>query len=640
MGTGFAKRYRPVKQDKVPALWWQANDRDVGDQVVAAARSIQQLQLGVTTRNYRCQQLFEGSNFMSGGRYAPNIMAGSGTITNGIGSGTMGMGSRKGPSYNLVYELVSTVKAMLLAPGSPAVTFLTNKGTFELQHKAQLLNQFIDGIFYQCDVPSASTRALQDALVFGTGFIKVSANPNDKNIIVDNVWPGNIWTDMYDGRDEKPRCLYQIDLVDKDMLAARFPNKKKEIMDASALNTTGFMSDLYASRQIPYYEAWRLPSYKDAGDGRHVLAIDSVTLVDEDFDDDDFPFAVIRYEDKTTGYYGRGLGELLYGHQTTLARVEYAEAHAWSQFGLPRLYMNIAAKLNKNHATSSKSGLILEGMLPADQAIQVLNWSATHPNFVAYKEWIIESAHQFCGVSTFMSSGNKPQGLDSGAAQREYADIQQNRFAVLSEKWGQFHVELAKRIVSCGSRVWGNKSYVIKVTGKNFVKELDWRDIRLESDEYTLKAYPVSSLPRTPSGRLAAVQEMMQAQLISPQDGKKLLQFPDLDATMERENAFQDYADWLVYQMLHEGKPMPVDGAANLPACVDTVTKELNRAIVQDAPPERIDLLRNWLVRAKPPPPPMPAVPPPGPGAPAPVMAKGAPPPVSNLMPFQQPKGA
>ena len=26
---------------------------------------------------------------------------------------------------------------------------------------------------------------------------------------------------MFDGRDERPRCLYQIDLIDKDLLKAR-----------------------------------------------------------------------------------------------------------------------------------------------------------------------------------------------------------------------------------------------------------------------------------------------------------------------------------------------------------------------------------------------------------------------------------
>jgi hypothetical protein len=578
--------------------------------------------------------MFEGSTFMSGGRYAPNIMAGSGTITNGSGAGSMGSGSRKGPSYNIVYELVSTVKAMLLAPGSPLVTFLTNKGTWEMQHRAELLNQFIEGIFYQCGIAAEATKALQDSLVFGTGFVKITSDPETNNIISSRCWPGSVWTEMYDGRDESPRCLYQIDLVDKDLLASRYPEKKDKILASSALTTTGFTSDLYSSRQMPYYEAWRLPSAPEAGDGRHVLAIEGVTLVDEDWEEMEFPFAVIRYEDKTTGYYGRGLAELLYGHQTTLARVEFAEAHAWSQFGLPRLYLNILAKINKNHATSSRSGGILEGMGPAGDALQVLNFSATHPNFVAYKEWIIESAHQFCGVSSFMSSGEKPQGLDSGAAQREYADIQQNRFSVLSEKWGQFHVDLAQRIVALGSRIWGNKSYTVKVTGKNFVREIDWKDIKLKEDEYTLKAYPVSSLPRTPAGRLAAVQEMMQAQLITPQQGLKLLKFPDTDDIMGEETAQEEYAEWLAYEMLHEGKPMPVDSLPNIQTQITVVQKRATEALTQGAPPERIDLARNWLVRAKAqlqaaqPPPPMP---PPGPP-----LAKGAALPVSPQLPFKQ----
>jgi hypothetical protein len=635
-----------------PLLWWQASEDRVGYEAITAARSIQQLQLGLTTKNWRCAQMYEGATFMHGGRFAPNIMAGSGTITSGgVGNSNMGM-SRKGPSYNLVYELVSTVKAMLLAPGSPLVTFVTNNGTFELQRRAKLLNTFVEGIFYQCGVPGEAAKVLSDSLVFGTGFLKVSANPIDNNIKVQRVWPGNVWTEMYDGRDGSPRCLYQIDLIDKDELAYMYPDKADEILKASALSTSGFTSDLYSSRQMPFYEAWRLPAAAEiapgeTGHGRHVLAIDGCVIVDEEYEDLDFPFAVLRYEDATTGYFGRGLGELLYGHQTTLSRVEFAEAHAWSQFALPRLYLNIASKMNRNHVASSRSGLMLEGMGPPGDAIQVLNWSATHPNFVAFKEWIIESAHQFCGVSTFMSSGNKPAGLDSGAAQREYADIQQNRFSVLSEKWGQLHVDLTEKIIQLGTRIWGNKSYKVKVLGKNFLKEVDWKSVKLDEDEYNLKAYPVSSLSRTPAGRLAQVQEMMQAQLITRDEGLKLLKFPDTDSILDRETAQEEYAEYLVYQMLDEGKPMPVDTAVNLPLCIDTVQKELTRALVQEAPEEKTELMRNWLVRAKaivsPPPPPMPvgAGGPPGvgPQGPPPALAKGAAPPVNNMLPFAQPKG-
>jgi hypothetical protein len=651
-GKGFGGKYSMEKGADPSVLWWEVAQDKGASALISAARGIQQSQSGIVTRNIRCQQMYEGSTFVGSNRWAPQTIGGSGALsTMGAAKG----GSRRGPQYNLVYELVSTVAAMILAPGSPLVTFLTNKGNFETKHKAQLLNQFIEGLFYQCGVPLEAMKVLRDSLVFGTGFLKVCTSGNDKNLSVEHRWPGFIWTEMYDGAEEDPRAMYEVSLCDKDQLIGRHRDDEEmqeKIRTATPMGATGFTADTYAARRIPYYEGWRLPSYEGANDGRHILAIgDDCCLIDEEWHDP-FPFAELRYENRTEGFYGRGLSELLYGHQTTLARVEFAEAHAWSQFALPRLYMNIAAKINRNHANSSRSGAMLEGIGPAQDAIQVLNWSATHPNFVQFKEWIIESAHQFCGVSTFMSAGNKPAGLDSGAAQREYADIQQNRFSALSEKWGQFHVDLAQRCIEAGSRTWKN-GFTLKVIGDSFVRELEWSKIRLPADEYTLKAYPVSSLPRTPSGRLAMVQELMQANLLSRDQGLKLLKFPDTDDILDRETAQEEYADWLVFKMLHEGEAMPVEttldkgGVVDLQKCIDTVQKEAARAIVDGAPRERIDIMRNWLVRAADkqaaamqaaaPPPAPPGMPGPGGGQP---IAKGAPLPVSPMMPFQQPHAA
>ena len=188
-------------------------------------------------------------------------------------------------------------------------------------NRAKKLNKYIEGLFYQCGVPEQASLALRDSLIFGTGFLKIDSDSQD-NITVKRVWPGTVWTEMYDGRDGAPRSLYFIDYADKDYLKQRYSEYAEDIEASAAMNVGGFQNDLYASRTIPFYEAWRLPSFKGADDGRHICAVDNVTLVDEKWEDCEFPFASIRYQNQPTGFYGMGLAEILTSHQLTLTRVE------------------------------------------------------------------------------------------------------------------------------------------------------------------------------------------------------------------------------------------------------------------------------------------------------------------------------
>lgn len=562
-----------------------------------------------------------------------------------MGVNTAAGAAYSSPRYNLIYAMVSTVLSRIIAPGIPACSIITNDGDWDLQRKAALLGIAVEGIVYGRDVAVEAVRALRDCLVYGSGFMRFDAD-TDGNICADRVFPETLWCEMYDGREGKPRALGYFDYISRDILLARYKDKPellKKINATLPVAQSSYANDLVGTRVIPYCEVYHLPSRKGASDGRVVKALPDVTLEDREWSEQSFPFASIRFDDSLSGFYGRGLAELLYPHQSELNRITKAEAQAWSQVALPRLWIDINSKINENHATSSRSGGIIRGI---GNPPTVLNWSAVHPEFVQYKQWVIQSAYEFVGVSQMSASGNKPAGLNSGAAQREFMDIQSDRFALLSDKWQQFWTDIAKQIIRCGRALYSDdKTFKLPVIGKNFLKEIPWKDVDMEDDQYRLKVFPVSSLPRSPAGRLASVQEMMSANLITREEGLKLLEFPDLDDTLALENASEDNARWTAYQLLHEGKMVPPDSLQNLQLCVAVVQKEALRAINAGAPDEKVSLCRAWLAAARiklqppappmPPPGPAPAV---GPGGPPAALAKGPPMPVNPMLPPTQPQ--
>jgi hypothetical protein len=605
-------------------------EKDAGPAMIDQVASIQGQQGGIRSRNFRAAKLYGGHGFISAGRFSPAL--GNAGVNSGY------FGSYTSPRYNLIYSMVNTVLARLIAPGLPGVRILTNEADWPLQERAQLLERWVEGIFYQCDTDEQAIKALKDCLVFGTGLVKAYTD-NDGRIVNERIFPESLWTEMFDGKDERPRTYYYNDIIDREVLIDRYPDSEKEILEAQTFAQEGYDGDRAGSRQVAWYEAWHLPTSEKRGDGLYLAAIPGKVLEAREWKRRKPPIAAIKFDQLLSGYLGRGMAELLYPHQAALSAIQRAEYYAWSQVALPRLWINIRSKINEIHMMSSRSSGIMRGV---GDPPTVLNWSATHPAFVEYKDWVISSAHEFMGVSQMSASGMKPAGLNSGAAQREYMDIQVERFAVLSHKWEKFFTDIATIDIDEASDSYGDdeKAGETAVRAQDgFTKTIKWSQAKMDRDVFWIKAYPVSSLPHSPAGRLAMVSELMQAQLITREEGLKLLKFPDLDETLAMENAQQDAAEKNAWLILRKGQMPPYDSIVNLQLQVKVLqmlaTKAMNGGLSRDSP--AINNARIWLKGAAdqlkqaamsqmPPPPALPA-------APGPI-AKGPPAPVNTEMPI------
>ena len=116
---------------------------------------------------------------------------------------------------------------------------------------------------------------------------------------------------------------------------------------------------------------------------------------------------------------------------------------------------------------------------------------------------------------------------------------------------------------------------------------------------------------------------MMDSGMISPQDGRRLLDLPDLEEYESYEDASYNVIMQSIGKIINDGDYQAPDKYMDLGDAIRRCQMAYLKARSNKVPEDRLGLLRRWMDQCnglipKPPPPPMP--PPPGPG-----MAPGGP---------------
>jgi hypothetical protein len=316
-------------------------------------------------------------------------------------------------------------------------------------------------------------------------------------------------------------------------------------------------------------------------------------LVDEPYDCDRFPYVSPRWNKLMVGWGGQGLCELIIGHQRELNRTLQVEATSHHIMSVPRIAAEINSKVSKNHLTSNKPGPIwwYQGTPP-----QALSWPAVNGDFVQWKEWIIQSAHDFTGISEMAAQARKPAGLDSAVAQREFKDTQSDRLSMRQKAHDMMYVDAAQLVVNVARHIYENTGkYPVRVIGKNSIEELDWSQVSLEDDEFKLKLFPTSMLPQEPAGKLQAVQELIQAGFIDKDTGLRLLNFPDLDDVESMMTAPQDQMKAVLDDIVTKGKYRTPDPVWDLQYGVKQAKLLYLKTFDKGVPEARRNSLLSWM---------------------------------------------
>jgi hypothetical protein len=520
-----------------------------------------------------------------------NLMGVNGVSFNKMSS--VGSAVKDRLSYNIVQSGIDTVTAKM-AKNKPKPMFLTSGGNWKLQSRAKKLNKFCDGIFYENKAHFMGIDSFRDGAVLGDGIIHVFDYHN--RVKWERVMPSELYVDPIEAFDGNARQMHRVKNVDRQVLIDMFPEKKKKILEANSASADLIATYQNVSDVVTVCESWHLPSGPDAKDGLHVIALENDLLFVEDWTKQYFPFARFQWGKRLYGYWGQGAAEQIQNIQLEINKLLWVKQRSLHLAGSFKVFLEMGSKVVKEHLNNDIGAII--------------NYQGTKPEYVippiipmeldTQINWLKQAGYEQLGISMLSAASQKPAGLNSGKALREYNDIESDRFMVIGQLWEQFFLDLARLSIDVAKDIFEREGgYEVKVPGKSFVETIDWDDVNLDDDEYVMKMFPVSSLPQEPAGRLQTVQEYVQAGFISPRTAKRLLDFPDLEKVENLENAAEDYLNSVFDKMTDDGEYTPPDQFDDLELAEQICLEYISQGKLNNLEEDKMMLLIKYLSQVR-----------------------------------------
>jgi hypothetical protein len=490
---------------------------------------------------------------------------------------------------NIIQSIIDTLTSKI-AKNRPKPTFLTKGGDHSQQQKAKRLNKFIEGVLYEIDWYEKQPLAFRDGCVFGTGPIKFYLE--DGKVNCERTFVDELIIDDADAKYGDPRALHQAKTIPRDIVASSFPKYDTWISKANKAEDT-FLTHNRVVDLIPVIESWHLAS--NGKDGKHIIAIEDKTLLEEEWDLPCFPFVFDRWTVPLLGWFGLGLAEQLTGIQLEINKLLRTIQLSMHLCAVPRFLVESGSKIVTAHL-NNEIGAIVEF---AGTAPELRNDNAVPPELFQHLDRLVARAYEISGVSQLSAQAKKPSGLDSGVALREYSDIESERFAMVQKSYEQMVLDATDLIIGLiRQAVEQGDDYSVNVPTKKGVEVIKWSDVKMEDDEYVMKVFPTNFLPNTPAGRLEKVQELVTAGFIPPEEAMELLDFPDTEGVTSLQSIARQQLNEQIADMLDNGTYYPPEPFQNLPLGIRKMQAAYLKAKMNKAPEKILENMRRWMNQA------------------------------------------
>ncbi len=494
------------------------------------------------------------------------------------------------PTFSIITSCTDTLVSRI-TQSRPRPVFLTDEGDYKQRTLAKQMNRFINGELYRSKAPMLMAKMIRDACVGGTGVLKVLKG-QDKKVQLERRLATQLLVDNNEAFLGDVRQMYELQLVDRAVLMETFPEYRAMIKNAEQAYPEQSTDNQTVSDQVMIAEGWRLPSGPEAKDGQHVIACSNGLILEAPWEKDHFPFVFLNYSDPQVGFWGDGIGHRQIGNQISINRLLMTIHRSINLVGVPRVFVEDGSK-------------VVKAMLN-NEVGSIVTYRGTKPQYEVapcvpaelYSELqnVINRAYQEEGISQLAAASGKPAGLNSGAALREYDDIQSDRFAALQKRYDQVAIDLAYQIIDLAKEICEEEgSYQTVYPDKNGSQTIDLPASKLLEDPFVIQCFDSSSLPRDPAGRLQRVTEMMQGGLISPQEGRRLLDYPDIEQEERLAIAGEERILKIMDEIVEDGKYTPPDPFMDLAKANEVVVQYYNLYMCRKLSEERAQMLRDFF---------------------------------------------
>lgn len=584
--------------------WWTLKVNDAPTAIKAALRQIQQNSISLEAQRQVCIRLYGG--------LVPGMQFGG--PTDRIQSVHPSVAGRL--TYNLIAIVVDSLVSKI-TKNRVRPYFLTQGGNYRTQRRAKKLSQFAEGLFYETRFDEIAPLIFRDGAVVGDGIVHIYEDTALGRVALERVPAQELMVDVVDGMYGDPSQMHRVKNIArrKAIAAWGYDAEGKERKDVirmleecspSSREFTGIPYQ-FLTDSIAVSESWHLPSSKDSDDGRHIIAVDNGVLIDEPWTKNYFPFVRFSWKPRIYGWHGASLAEELIGTQVEMNHLLHMMQRAFRMMAGFKIVVENGT-IPDGHF-NDRLGTILH--LPKGaQMPQYIAPTPLNPAYFEHFERIKARGFEIARLSQLSAVGQKPQGLDSGEAQRVYHDIESEGFQYVGQAYEQFHLDVMRQVIDLVRDIYtredGPKSYKIKapvssyaLPGNRFLREIDWSEVNMDEDQYVLRAYPTSALPSTPAGKFAQINDLARAGYIDESTARKLMDFPDLAQVQTLLGAAEDWVMKSLDDIIERSKFTPPDALMNLQLAETLCVQEVATGSANDMEEDKLDMLRDWLMQVK-----------------------------------------
>lgn len=498
-------------------------------------------------------------------------------------------------TINGVRSVVLTATATIASRVRMKPAFLTSGGSWSQRDRTIRANRVLDAVFRDGKQAEIAADCFRDACVDEIGALRIFAEGG--RVCFERVEPLSVIVDSVEGRNCTPRTLYTSTIMDRETVLARFNVRKGSRLYESIMRSQGaqwvpgdpieLQEEPAGDDMIRVFEAWRLPSSHGADDGRHVICTDDAALLDEKWKHDRFPIAIFRWARRQSGFWGYSLTEEIAPLQRRLTYMLERGAQQVDRCAVPRVYVQRGSDLGSNDADLKLDRTIGAVVYyTGDRPPETVVAQALGPEWMAQVQMLIQQMYDVTGVSRMQATAQKPAGLNSGEALREYADQTSDRAMTVSRAFDSFNLECAQIAVDALSDADAGKRRYVTNDSRTRASSISWKDVALDRDSYVLSAHPTAMLARDFAARKQQVAELVEAGLIEQQQARRMLELPDIDHEMDVTSAPRDIVEMQIDHMMREKEYTAPDPRCDLAYAVERAQLHVLREQVEGTSPD------------------------------------------------------
>ena len=528
-------------------------------------------------------------------------------------------------TLNVTRNVVDAVVSRVFSKSKPKVAYVTEGGDYERQHNAQQLEAGVDGVFYTEKAHPLFITAGRDACVFDRGILCIEPDFDERRVRFTRDFS---WENIHDDTEAvygQPMSLYRYKYIDKFRLIhlvregfmadgtdeeraakARIVERLDAVRDSDSM--VGYQQ---VGIRVRVEQGWRKPSSPGKNDGRYVVGVAGCTLIDRPWGEegDRWPFATFCWSEALLGFRGQGLVELGAPIQGAINRT-VRQIDKGLHLITGRWLVNVGAKVRRSHINNDL-GAILEYAGDPSMAPQYQVPSVIAPETYQYLWQLSAKYYELAGVNQQSASAQKPAGLDSGEAQRVYADQQTETLLEKGERYQQFILDCASLTAHAAKELAATAAYEVRSENDEGFDTINWKDIA-EPDGYECRMAPISSLPGTPAAKIQLAYDLMKVGDFDAADVMEVIGMPDVLQKTKMKQSSRKLVEKKVGQMLRDGTQYEAHAMLNIPEAIIIATQMYCLAESKDVADDRLQVVRDFidscktqLKAAQPPPAPM-----------------------------------